>query len=337
VVSGTYASPLMGNCGQATTIGLSVPAGTYYWSVRSIDSGFMPSSWAPEQQCEIQDIDFIVIDPSDDAFVESSNPGTPFGATMPQFLYAGDRTGIPGNIDRTYLKFHLAGVPVGSVVLAELHIHRFGGGGSPQFVEVCKEGIDNWDENTITWANAPVMFSPPTSVARVDQAGWCIYDVTIDVQVEAQVDGVLTEVLRINTPPEGTPLFLSEFYSKEYQTTQLRPFLKVWYLSSTAVEEPAPVQPVIGAQLLEPNAPNPFNPSTTIHYTIPADGPVRLAVYDLSGRLVHRLVDGPQLAGRHAAEWDGRDASGRSLGSGVFFYRLETGAVTETRKMTMVK
>lgn len=259
---------------------------------------------------------------------------------MPQWLYVGDRTGIPGNIDRTYIKFNLNGIPPNAtVILAELHIHRFGGGGSPQFVEVCKQGIDNWDETTITWANAPTMFSPPTSVARVDQAGWCIYDVTPDVMSEAAVDGVLTEVLRINTPPEGTPLFLSEFYSKEYQTSGLRPYLKVWYLTSTAVDpdDPSMVRSMADSRLLGPATPNPFNPRTSIHYTMPAAGPVRLEVYDLGGRLVSRLVQGHQGAGHHIVEWDGRDDTGRGLSSGVFFYRLVTGDAVETRKMTMLK
>jgi hypothetical protein len=337
IVSGTYATPLMGNVEQTVDIFLDVPEATYYWSVRAIDSGFMASDWAPEQICEPVSVAFLEIDPCDDAFVESSNPAMTYGAAMPQFLYVGDRTMMPGNIDRTYLKFQLTGVPGPAVVLAELHINRFGGGGSPQHVEVCSQGIDNWDEMTITWANAPTMFSPATSVVRVDQAGWCIFDVTSNVMGE--VDGTLTLVLRINTPPEGTPAFLSEFYSKDYSVSSLRPYLKVWYEETTAVEpgEPAAVGAVVRGDLLEPATPNPFNPSTTIHFTAPGDAPVRLSVYDMGGRLVSRLVDGAMHAGRHAVVWDGRDAVGRALGSGVYFYRLETAGNIETRKMTMVK
>ena len=57
VVSGTYATPLMGNVGQATNLVLAVPAGTYYWSVRTIDSGFMASPWSNEQQANKQVVD----------------------------------------------------------------------------------------------------------------------------------------------------------------------------------------------------------------------------------------------------------------------------------------
>jgi parallel beta-helix repeat protein len=88
-----------------------------------------------------------------------------------------------------------------------------------------------------------------------------------------------------------------------------------------------------------PNYPNPFNPKTTIEYVVPdAGGAVRLAVYDLSGRLVRSLVDGEQPAGKHVAVWDGRDDRGRELGSGVYFYRLEIGGGYRTeRKMVLLK
>ncbi len=339
VVPGTYGSPLMGNVGQTTDILLRLPPATYYWNVRTIDSGFMASDWGPDQVSAPLNIVVTEIDPCDDAFVESTNPATPFGAAMPQYLYAGDRLGIPGTIDRTYLKFQLTSVPPDSVVMAELHIHRFGGGGSPLYVSAWKEGIDNWDENTITWSNAPTMFSPqPTSTLRVDQAGWCIFDVTQDVITEGQVDGVLTEVLRISTPPEGTPMFLSEFWSDECATTQLRPFLKVWYRGqSMAVEQddPSTSQLAVRLQLLEPNAPNPFNPSTSIGYTIPRAGHVRLTVFDLNGRLVHRLVDTAQGAGHYTVDWDGRDDAGHLLGPGIYLARVTVGPWQDAGKVIL--
>ncbi len=87
------------------------------------------------------------------------------------------------------------------------------------------------------------------------------------------------------------------------------------------------------------NAPNPFNPQTTIAYTIPADGngDHALRIFDARGRLVRTLVRGPAAPGAHRAVWDGRDDAGRATGSGVYFYRLEFAGRNLTGKMTLLK
>jgi hypothetical protein len=86
------------------------------------------------------------------------------------------------------------------------------------------------------------------------------------------------------------------------------------------------------------NAPNPFNPKTTIRFALPAPSAVRLAVYDVQGRLVRELLAGRTLqAGQQAVVWDGRDGAGHALGSGVFFYRLETAGEVLHGKMLLLK
>jgi hypothetical protein len=89
---------------------------------------------------------------------------------------------------------------------------------------------------------------------------------------------------------------------------------------------------------LNQNHPNPFNPSTTIGYYLPVDSPVTLEVYDTSGRLVARLLDGAKQAkGTHSVEWRGLDAQGRSVSSGVYFYRLTSGKETISKKMVLLR
>ena len=88
---------------------------------------------------------------------------------------------------------------------------------------------------------------------------------------------------------------------------------------------------------LEQNYPNPFNPSTTIAFAVPARGDVKLTVYNLAGQKTLRLVDEVLKAGRHTVSWDGRDAHGRELASGVYIYRLKTGDRSATRKLLMLK
>jgi Tol biopolymer transport system component len=100
----------------------------------------------------------------------------------------------------------------------------------------------------------------------------------------------------------------------------------------TAVTEVAPV-----GFALTGNYPNPFNPSTAISFTLPASGPVSLAVYDITGRKVRDLVSGPLSAGMHSVAWDGRDASGKAVSSGVYLSRLVQGKNTISRRMLLMK
>lgn len=89
---------------------------------------------------------------------------------------------------------------------------------------------------------------------------------------------------------------------------------------------------------LQQNFPNPFNPSTTIRYTLPEEARVTLVIYDLLGRQVRTLLrDAQHNAGYHTAVWDGRDDAGRPVASGVYLYRIEAGAHQGTRKMVLVK
>jgi murein DD-endopeptidase MepM/ murein hydrolase activator NlpD len=92
-----------------------------------------------------------------------------------------------------------------------------------------------------------------------------------------------------------------------------------------------------GTTMLSPNVPNPFNPSTTIEYTLAEAGQVRLAVFDARGALVAVLVEGPRDAGRHTGWWDGLDAGGKPAASGVYFFRLDAGKRTLTRKSVLLK
>ena len=100
-------------------------------------------------------------------------------------------------------------------------------------------------------------------------------------------------------------------------------------LTGIADAEATPAQ----ARWLAPSAPNPFAIATELAYTLPARGPMRLAIYDVQGRQVTQLVDGLQVAGRHAMRWDGRDTNGTPLAAGVYLVRLEFAGRVETQKL----
>jgi len=89
---------------------------------------------------------------------------------------------------------------------------------------------------------------------------------------------------------------------------------------------------------LEQNSPNPFNPVTNIFFSIPAKAEVELYVYDISGRVVKKLVDGaPMEPGRHKATWDGRNDAGRAVSSGVYFCKLLAADKVAQMKMVVLK
>jgi hypothetical protein len=106
------------------------------------------------------------------------------------------------------------------------------------------------------------------------------------------------------------------------------------YDIATGVETPeAPA-----AYALFQNAPNPFNPVTSIRYDVPAGGGVvHLAIYDVSGRLVATLVNRREQPGRHEAVWHGLDSGGRRAASGIYFCRLKAPGYRRTVKLVMLR
>ena len=88
---------------------------------------------------------------------------------------------------------------------------------------------------------------------------------------------------------------------------------------------------------LEQNMPNPFNPSTAIGFQLPEAGMVWLAVYNLLGQEVRVLVNERRNAGTFIASWDGTDALGRHVATGVYLYRIQAGGFSATKRMLLLK
>ncbi|MFC1552548.1 FlgD immunoglobulin-like domain containing protein [Candidatus Latescibacterota bacterium] len=89
--------------------------------------------------------------------------------------------------------------------------------------------------------------------------------------------------------------------------------------------------------LLLSNYPNPFNPTTTIEFTLPEAGFAELSVYNIAGQKVRGLVSSEMIAGVHSAVWDGRDQSGNLVSSGIFITRLKTMDNVKSNRMMLVK
>jgi hypothetical protein len=89
--------------------------------------------------------------------------------------------------------------------------------------------------------------------------------------------------------------------------------------------------------LLEQNYPNPFNPSTQIRFGVPQSERVSLTIYNMLGQKLATLIDGLMAAGSHVVTWNGRDARGVQLPSGVYFYTLRTSSFLASKKMLLLK
>jgi flagellar hook assembly protein FlgD len=131
--------------------------------------------------------------------------------------------------------------------------------------------------------------------------------------------------------------------SYEFRDTGIRANEETWYRITAA--ESDGTESVLWTESvtyrltfsLEQNHPNPFNPTTTIGFSLPEATQVELDIYDVSGRRVRTLVDGRREAKRYAVEWDGRDDGGTRVASGIYFYRIVAGRHVETKKMVLLK
>ncbi len=99
---------------------------------------------------------------------------------------------------------------------------------------------------------------------------------------------------------------------------------------NAATEQPAGFK-------LSGNYPNPFNPATTIAFTLPSAGSARLSVYSLSGQKIRNLASGEMAAGSHSVVWDGKDSRGVSVSSGIYIVNLKYGDRTTARKITLIR
>jgi len=88
--------------------------------------------------------------------------------------------------------------------------------------------------------------------------------------------------------------------------------------------------------LLAQNYPNPFNPTTTINFTVPA-GNVKIDIYNVLGQKVKVLVDSKMAAGTYDVVWDGTNALGEKVASGIYFYKLKSEVGSKIMKMLLNK
>ncbi|MFQ5752483.1 MAG: T9SS type A sorting domain-containing protein, partial [bacterium] len=115
-----------------------------------------------------------------------------------------------------------------------------------------------------------------------------------------------------------------------------------WALDNLSIQEDAvsveQLEPVPNIFSLSQNYPNPFNPTTQINYTLPRTSKVSLKIFNVLGQEIRHLVKNEQqTAMAYSIEWDGKDELGLAVSSGVYFYKLQAGGVTEIKKMILMR
>ncbi len=183
-------------------------------------------------------------------------------------------------------------------------------------------------DDGLSWTN--ILFtSMHSQEIGVDQGGR-IYSATAEGVLLSTNDGTTWEDISGGIPNTSTWSLVITSNNNIYVGTFTSGVCRRLPSSITSVVDPPDVLPAV--TLLTQNYPNPFNPSTTINYELAKSSVVKLSVYDVLGRAITSLVNEEKPAGRYSVKWDATGVS-----SGVYFYRLQTGTVVETRRMLLVR
>jgi flagellar hook assembly protein FlgD len=105
--------------------------------------------------------------------------------------------------------------------------------------------------------------------------------------------------------------------------------------SATPVSNEDLVNPAVTQ--LQGNYPNPFNPETTISFSLKESQFVNIDIYNILGQRVKTLVANEMNKGTHSLIWNGTDNGGRNVASGIYFYKMQAGKYSSTKKMILMK
>jgi hypothetical protein len=163
-----------------------------------------------------------------------------------------------------------------------------------------------------------------------------VWDVDLDGMIEVMVQGWDTNLYIWDLPAAFDPLQVPwPMFRHDSRNTG-------WYyvgILPIGVEDPGAAGAPIFLPRVYPPFPNPFNPQTTLAFDVPGEGArqVKVAIYDVNGRLVRQLLEGAVDAGHHRLSWDGRNVRGVPARSGVYLYRITIDSFEQTGKLVLVQ
>ena len=193
-----------------------------------------------------------------------------------------------------------------------------------------------------------VVASPPvpTFVTHFDASA---FGSTVEVRWDFRTSDDIRElkILRKADGEEWRTVYLArsdQLERRVFEDTSVEPASRYQYVLVICEEDGyelrsdvADVMTPGAVMALQQNFPNPCNPETTIEYSIAVSARVKLGIYDAAGHMVVLLVDEVRPAGSYEAIWNGKSAGNTPVASGVYFYRLESGGKTLTKKLLLIK
>jgi hypothetical protein len=287
-------------------------------------------------QGTITDDDMITItlNPTDDAYVRSDQATSNFGTATTL------RMKQSSPVYNSYLKFVVSGVS-GAVLSAKLRMKvtvASSSGGSVYSVSNNYRGTSTpWVEPGLNYNNAPTISGTALST---------IGSVTVNQVVEFDVTSAISGNGTFSFGLRNSSSTTVQYSSKEGAT---RPELVIQFGISASAKmadlKPESIEskndeiasPRPERFMLLPNYPNPFNAETRIVFQLPERSHVKLVLRDLMGRELKILANEEREAGTHEVGWDGRDASGNPLPSGIYIYSLQAGNFRSSKKLLLVK
>jgi hypothetical protein len=268
----------------------------------------------------------VTFTPIHDAYTKSSMPTSSYGASSLLRV----RKSSTDNMN-SYLKFDVTGIVAVQRATLRLYVTDDGNdAGKLYLVSNTFKGTSTpWKQSTLNWNNAPEITGTALSaVGSVTVGNWIEFDVTSAMRSNGVYSFALTNASSntvgfssregANRPQlviEGTVNALAAGDDNFFDAENSRP----------------------GQFSLAQNYPNPFNPETQIVFEMPADESVQLTVYDILGRQVAVLVNATLQAGKHQITWDGRNADGLRVSTGMYFYQLRTPNFVASRRMLLVQ
>ncbi len=184
-----------------------------------------------------------------------------------------------------------------------------------------------------TLARARVMGVPGPAEGIVGKSGRALtgFKIYRDGTLISTITDPLTTTFKDMDRPNGTYIYGVTAVYDEGESVPVTDTVTVYYVANDDPGIPALVTELQG------NYPNPFNPSTTIRYSVKETSPVSIGIYNVKGQLVKTLVNEEKTSGNHYAVWNGLDNNNQPASSGVYFYKMRAGTYSSTKKMIMMK
>ena len=185
-------------------------------------------------------------------------------------------------------------------------------------------------------------------IANVTQLGGLAVEITIEgVTPGRSVAGELVDqngqVVAVENSTDNNPFVLTAPEAGRYLINAgFRRPDKMWDSLTVVIDAVSGTEPPVSSHPvrqfdLYPNHPNPFNPETTIRFSLPQPGMVNVTVYNIRGQVVRNLTQNYLQTGLHSVRWNGRDNNGQTSPSGVYFAEVQFDGQRLVRKMTMTK